>query len=763
MGTEFNWHSEDDQWDEIVAAPAGAPSAWRRLRPWLLALVLVATAAFLIYRQLQTGVDETEARLREEVLASHSLVEQAAAAGDGELLHSFLSGRDQAWTAAQETLARRGQLFDLELFGLTAAAPDGGPFGEGPLITLSNDFTTATIVADYAFHTWNSDGITQTIRLERTAVFRHGPDRWLWAPPDPDFWGNRQSSRRLAVIYDYPARDGALVQRLSRDLDNKISELCALNGMPCPPAPEVTLHFSTDPKSLLNIHDWPYHLGRGREIELPAPSLIGRPVDEAAYQALFRGYAGLVIAPLVADFVNYECCAQVHLFNALLDKQLSQLELRPWPLTPDDYQALLTEFSQDPAYREMVSDPPPRPLPIPDQPILISCLADSEQAGDVLLYRPGATADTRRWQLAARAPNGAAVERLELLADNILLVLERGGRISLVKGEQQIRLNPSPIRENITYFPAAIDPARARFVARISDPVAAETRHELVDGAQCFEGGCHPQPLAGPIIWSPDGRQTLIIPFDEEGAGANDSLLLRGDADGRPLTDGRPVSTSLRWNAPPFWLDNETYGYLQVTADAGDELQLAIAQAADDQQLAAIAIDDLIATWPGGQESAISPVVGAIRVNPVQTSQILISLVLPATNETTLFWWDWIAGTVTSSNRYILGSAYVNPVFSPDGRWLATYLSSGISSPLETRLFLTDLDTEPERGATTHELGRADYYLGDSTVHWSSDGQWLLRQAGDLIYLVAPAHDYQQLIIGDAAGCVASFVTEDGS
>ena len=82
--------------------------------------------------------------------------------------------------------------------------------------------------------------------------------------------------------------------------------------------------------------------GAGRsDLELPAPSLIGNPVDEAGYQAVRAGYAPLIVGGGIAEIVGWRCCEKIVFFHALLDKQLSRLGIKPWPLTPSDYEDIL--------------------------------------------------------------------------------------------------------------------------------------------------------------------------------------------------------------------------------------------------------------------------------------------------------------------------------------------------------------------------------------------------------------------------------------
>ena len=84
---------------------------------------------------------------------------------------------------------------------------------------------------------------------------------------------------------------------------------------------------------------------------MPAPTLVGLPLDDAGYQALFRGYASQLVTALISRFVDYDCCRQLPFYQALVDYQLNQLSLKPWPVTAANYaqirdeQMLLTDLA----------------------------------------------------------------------------------------------------------------------------------------------------------------------------------------------------------------------------------------------------------------------------------------------------------------------------------------------------------------------------------------------------------------------------------
>lgn len=337
MSTDFNWQTETEDWEALPVEETAVVAA--RRPPWLLMgvlLLVLLAGAFALWR-LQVQMEETAARLQEEVAASHRVVREAAANGDRELLRSFISSPDAVWSQIQQELLAHGTLFDYSSLGLqpsTMAAPQLD-------ITLSNDLSTADVVVDLQYVSMNPSGVTETVRLQQTAVYRWESDRWLWSPPRDKDWGYRGRAVSQYLTFTYPERDAGLVRRLSYDLDDTITAVCRLEGISCPLDLELTLRFETDPQSLLRLSEWTNGLRARRTIVLPTPSLVGMPQDQASYRALSRGYRALVAGPLIADLVDYDCCEQAHFFQALLHSQLNQLALRPSPLQPAGYERLL--------------------------------------------------------------------------------------------------------------------------------------------------------------------------------------------------------------------------------------------------------------------------------------------------------------------------------------------------------------------------------------------------------------------------------------
>jgi hypothetical protein len=351
MPNKFNWQTEDDfNWDQLPPEAEERPSGSTRRWPMLLlVLVLVTAAGGVLYRQVQQRAAENTAAMRADIISSHNLLQFADDERDEELFLSLLSGRDSDWVAAQQALFKNGLLRDRGTFDLTAQpAPPQTNDGENMEITFAPDLLTAELTAAVPYEVSIGNGLTETVTLQETAVYRLGRERWLLSPPDSGFWGPQVSRQGAGLKLTYPQRDTAVADRLLPDLGRKLGELCSrLADVECPPDLQIEVQLSSDPGTLADTVRLPTALvlptPATLQVTLPAPTLIGLPQDEGAYEALFRGYAAHMSTAIIANLVGYECCAKASFFQALVDYQLNQLNLRPWPVGEQEYARILDE------------------------------------------------------------------------------------------------------------------------------------------------------------------------------------------------------------------------------------------------------------------------------------------------------------------------------------------------------------------------------------------------------------------------------------
>ena len=360
MSTDFNWNTDEEQaWDEPDEPIIQETQRWRPPR-WLVnssvILALLVALGFLVSRAVTQQLTEVSDDVAFTVLDAVALSQQAAASGDVDLFTSGLSGRDLTWSADQKDLVRQGLWHDRPQLGLALVAPAGSDAGITPTeadVTLNPALQSAEISLTHIYTAPIGNGLSEEVRLQQTVVYRKGASSWLLAPPEDSFWGEQTTYETPIFQAVYPQRDEAFTERLVNDLTQKFMDLChtgwiGLESTACViDEPVATLSFSISNRYLLELQSGRFEgtaeFGLADVYRLPAASLIGLPLDEASYQALYRGYASLLFGQMIQDASGYTCCHHRLFFEAILQLQLNTLGLQPWPLGLPEYQALLRQ------------------------------------------------------------------------------------------------------------------------------------------------------------------------------------------------------------------------------------------------------------------------------------------------------------------------------------------------------------------------------------------------------------------------------------
>ncbi|MCA9900078.1 MAG: hypothetical protein H6654_13340 [Ardenticatenaceae bacterium] len=343
----FEWRTDEDEgWSEEGSVKETAvpnqPFLRRRWR-FLLGSLLGLLAVWLVVQwQIDQRVAETTATIETELLATHNFVLQTAVSQDNDLFRANLSGRNPDWTELQKRLFADGLLLDRPMLGWQHLASADRLAAEDVTITLDPELRTAELRYSQTYAVQTAAGITETVTLAQTAVYRQGTSRWLYSPPDDDFWGDWITYGGDYLTLVYTERDREVAVLLGVQLDRLLSQMCTeLQDLNCDPDFKVHLRFDTDPQSLLVLNEVETMLKAGIQLELPTPTLIGLPTDEASAEVLYRAYGVQVATAVLAHQIEYDCCRHQLFFRALRDYQLDQLGLQTWPLTPAMYQQML--------------------------------------------------------------------------------------------------------------------------------------------------------------------------------------------------------------------------------------------------------------------------------------------------------------------------------------------------------------------------------------------------------------------------------------
>ncbi len=827
----FDWHEEELRWEEPpMPEPPRAPRRWLR---WLLLILLVlgglGVGGTAVYRQLTNRVEEASFEVESAIRSSHALVFQAAQQQDRELFVTLLSGRDDVWATAQERLVDSGLFFARHGFGLSWLP------GDAELavvdVQISPDLATAVLTAthDYAIDVGN--GLSQTVSLLQTAVYRRGADRWLFSSPDADFWGNTVLSQGELLVMSYPERDTAVARRLAVDIEAKINEMCSrLDDIACPDDIHLQIALSADPATLYETNKltagftlgqapvrafrWYNFAARAEGAEnlltLPTPTLLGLPQDEASYQALYRGYAARILSALIAEMVGWACCEGDVVFQAALDMELVQLGLRPEPVRPENYTAVLgTSFADvhdaglagNMTYLHMLLAFMAQSLDV--SPVMVqqklaqtpgmtwlawlSAVSDGGVAHEADLNRlwlgfvygrsrpdqtrPPISLPEQTLQLVCRsAENGdATLYRYDPLTEALAVEWALNGPTAV--------LFPLPDREGLMVAEqnAAINSVARTFVFR-----------EGVVGSS-FGYGANGLPAPTPLSTSPDSRYMLFyqpgersLPYallDWSACQAQDACELQtslgsilwspdgqrrllygnqsGDDGGYMLFLADEHGRNAQYIAVGLtaaWLDEDTAVFVREDGEVVAVNAVTLAQTA---LFTTREIATSLGLGPARRANLQITFLASLPQYPHwlfvgamdYRSNFLLRYYRPDGILEFLLSQDFASGSLPL-DPYAVGGIPADERFSPDGRWLVQLAVRENDQGWELRL--TDWQTAVTQA---YPIATLDQSWARSLVDWSSDGKWFALATDGYLRLIAPHHDYEKWFIPEHMAC----------
>jgi len=354
----------------------------------------------------------------------------------------------------------------------------------------------------------------------------------LLSPPADDraYWGNWEQDERDNLTLTFPRRDEEIAVRLAGELDSFLAELCAINTVACPPDFKLTLRLEIDPTSLRRLGELPYPLRASSaatedRISLPTPSLIGKPVDEAGFRALRRGYAGWIGTAIVAAYGLQDDAADSDATVGIL----AEFGLRPPPVP------------LQPLPRHSLAGFPAG-APVPEQDVLMLC--GGQGSTRLLRFRT----DSGRWQeeippeqwLEVALLNAGQGSYLSRLPDYSAALIHFGGFGGVnavwrtyMWQDGSIRLLAEDTSPHL-YLPPSLQapnqPVDRYLVFYVPELESSGLPYFglRLDLGRCGNGPCSLEPIAGLSIWSPDGRLSVV--YVPHGDGGYD--LYVGDAAG---------------------------------------------------------------------------------------------------------------------------------------------------------------------------------------------------------------------------------------
>ena len=342
----FDWTTEEDEavWEEVASRPEPPPEPKKRPY-WTLAIIgtLLLVAAAVVYWQVQNRVEAAMVDVRSDLLSTHNLVNRAVEMQDVDLLAPLLSGRDMIWTRNQEQMMRDDGLFGRSVLGLPLAQPPTTLAEDDERLValeLSPDLNSAELqfVELYRFG-------DEEVPLQQTAVYRRGRDRWLMAPPEDEFWGGWKTINIEEMSFVFAERDADLGKQLAADLNSRILQRChQAEDFDCPDLSQLSVRFDTDVATLVALSDPAVIYDAKLRLELPSPTLVGIPVDDAGYDALLRAYEAQIFTAVLGEAIGYECCHHAPVVQAVTDYYLADIGLKPWPVSVTTFSEIANDI-----------------------------------------------------------------------------------------------------------------------------------------------------------------------------------------------------------------------------------------------------------------------------------------------------------------------------------------------------------------------------------------------------------------------------------
>ena len=461
--------------------------------------------------------------------------------------------------------------------------------------------------------------------------------------------------------------------------------------------------FETDPESLLALGDPDTPVLQGRTFLLPTPTLVGLPIDDEGYKALYDGYTGRIVRTLRNDLAL--------------------------------------------------------PVPLPDQELAVLCFPSYEEGLSLFSYQPRSDTWTQQSEpkrfssIQALRDDSAVVLRAGFPGVEIAhleLVLKRGGdEVSLFKEgttELSARLDGIPIR-----------PQNDSLLLSSVQGSTGLTSYRLLPLESCNDGACDVRPLDGFPLWSPRGDRSLVLVGSE---------LYVGDEEGVPnryvgrafspfwMTDDEFGYVRLRGNTTNESPDMELVLYsvetgqerlLIKSADLLDQVEAGLEGAFRIMYVTASPTDPNLIFLAG------TPVRGGggrfyvLRLQlqadtsitsdnvPLIRSEVILALDdLPVGDPSTLTPTGYPPFSITADGRKLMVFRFADPVTNT---WV---------------LYLYDVaggDTQ------VRTLNYPIYPAPFPFYDWSADGNWLLLVDNGFLRLIAPDYDYERIITHDFAAC----------
>jgi hypothetical protein len=454
----FDWETEEEVGDiNLLSAPIPARRR-RRQRVWLFVVTLFILVALVTYWQLNRKVEARADLVEQEVTSAFELWTEAVVREDVDILNTLLVGSEAVWASGQRRMLSSGITLDRKMLGISLRDRDSDDYFSDSTINLAPDWQAADITFESTYDLAESRSDRSAVQLQHAVSFRRVNGRWFLAKLNDGFWGEWKKETGNLLSIEFRQRDEEFAVRLKRDLEAAMVDACARlsdNGL-CPGKAHLELRLDSDPRVLAGLTDPDVPLLDGRTFLLPSPTVVGTPVDQEGYEALYGAFATRILEPFVAT---------LNTPIALPREKLKILCYQRFDSVPRLYQYDVSANSWS--------------LDLDDRTFRF--LSASADDSELLLqeYFPGRSANRLRMAYVS------------------------GGVERIVFDESYSRLTSLPVGWGGT----AEQPELLLF-GYGSSPESGHLGHISLD--DCHQPDCGVQELEGFPIWSPDKQRTIV-------------------------------------------------------------------------------------------------------------------------------------------------------------------------------------------------------------------------------------------------------------
>ena len=335
--SRFDWQTDEDDWDDLPPPTESRPLAlWKRLVIILVVFIFVGSSALVALRQIDFRSQKTVTEATADVQSAHDLWRQAVSAGDVQLVAGLLDQeRYPLWAEAQ--LQRIGTglpLFEREAYGFRLADSHWQEnFAAADQINLASTLNHAEVTFTQTYQVLTPAALTETISLEHTLAYHYRDGQWLAGPLANTSWGATRTYRLPHLTLTFPERDSDIMQRLILDWGQLSQQLCAAAPpFRCARTYTLGVEMSSAPNAMYtSLTGVTFTVVPGQRLHaFSTPTYLGRPTEEAGYQALCRAYSHALARQILLDIQQTSSQAEVN-GPVWMETRLHELGLAPAP------------------------------------------------------------------------------------------------------------------------------------------------------------------------------------------------------------------------------------------------------------------------------------------------------------------------------------------------------------------------------------------------------------------------------------------------